>query len=159
MNFDHSLEQKTKIKKSVELPSVSAVTVKITMYKRGSKQSDQENDDMFKHHLAALLQQQSQLRSFATNFGPNSELEQQLAKDKALKEKIAKRRSERAAKLSEIDPILKENLSSSKPWVPSGNLKFCEPAEKNIDSKIDQHQQLIVSKCINFLGIYNNTKK
>jgi hypothetical protein len=78
-----------------------------------------------------------------------------------IKEKILKRRSERAVKLSEIDPILKENLTQSKPWVPSGtvNLKFCEPVEPEFDTKIDEHQQLIVSHCINFLGIYNNTKK
>lgn len=91
------------------------------------------------------------------NFDFRSELELQLAKNKADKEKVQKRRAERAVKLSEIDPILKENLKS-KPWVPTGNLKFCEPIEKEFDSKIDEHQQIIVSNCINFLGIYNNSQ-
>lgn len=86
------------------------------------------------------------------------ELEYQLAKDKASREKAQKRRNERATKLSEIDPILKENLKSE-PWVPKPTLKFCEPVSKEFDSEIDDHQKLVVSNCINFLGIYNNTKK
>ena len=72
-------------------------------------------------------------------FDISSELEVQLAKEKIDRDKVQKRRSERAAKLSEIDPILKENLKS-KPWVPNGNLKFCEPCEVNFDSNIDAHQ-------------------
>lgn len=112
---------------------------------------------MLKHKLAALISENPKLK-FEVDFGLRDELEYQLAKDRAQKEKAQKRRSERATKLSNIDPILKENLKSE-PWVPKPALKFCEPVSTEFDSQIDDHQQSVVSECINFLGIYNNTKK
>ena len=84
MKFENVQELKKKCQKGVELPQMSAVSVKVTLYKRGSKASELDGDEMLKEKLTHLLAENPQLK-FDLGFGLSDELEWQLAKDKASK--------------------------------------------------------------------------
>ena len=74
MKFEKVQELKKKCQKGVELPQMSAVSVKVTLYKRGSKASELDSDEMLKLKLTALLAENPQLK-FDVGFGLRDELE------------------------------------------------------------------------------------
>ena len=67
-------ELKKKSQKGMDLPQMSAVSVKVTMYKRGSKSSEVDTDEILKEKLTAILAENPPLK-FEVEFGLRDELE------------------------------------------------------------------------------------